>query len=83
MSRKPKRPDNETRQRQARIRDLENRIAEREKTVKELEARMAEPGFYEERARADEATAEHKALMWEVGDLMRQWEALQEVETEA
>ena len=49
---------------------------EREKAVKELEALMASPGFYGDRAAADKAVAEHKALLWEVGDLMNQWEML-------
>jgi hypothetical protein len=39
---------------------------------------MAAPGFYDERARAAEAAEEHKKLMWEVGELMGQGEALQE-----
>jgi hypothetical protein len=44
--------------------------------VKEIEAAMASPGFYDDRARAEKAVADHKALMWEVGDLMSQWEML-------
>ena len=52
------------------------RIAEKEKAVKELEAQMASPGFYDDRARADKAAEGHKALMWEVGELMSQWEML-------
>jgi hypothetical protein len=38
---------------------------------------MAEPAFYEDRARAAQAAEEHQKLMWETGDLMSQWEALQ------
>ena len=38
---------------------------------------MAEPGFYDDAERAQEAVARHQALMWEVGDLMNQWEALE------
>jgi hypothetical protein len=38
---------------------------------------MAASGFYEDRAAADAAVARHQQLMWEVGDLMNQWEALQ------
>jgi hypothetical protein len=41
---------------------------------------MAAPGFYEERGAAEAITAKHHQLMWEVGDLMNQWEALQEPE---
>ncbi len=45
--------------------------------MKALEAQMATAGFYDHRARAEQAAEEHKKLMWEVGDLMGQWEALQ------
>jgi hypothetical protein len=38
---------------------------------------MAEPGFYDAREQADASVTRHQALMWEVGDLMNQWEALQ------
>jgi hypothetical protein len=38
---------------------------------------MAAPGFYDDRAQADTAASRHQALMWEVGDLMNQWETLQ------
>ena len=61
----------------ARLQELEKRISEKEKAVKDLEAQMASPGFYDERERAAQAADEHKNLMWEVGDLMNQWEALQ------
>ncbi len=61
-----------------RIATLEARIAEREAQVKELEAAMAAPGFYEDRDAARPIIDRHQALMWEVGDLMSQWEALQE-----
>jgi ATP-binding cassette subfamily F protein 3 len=69
------RRDTEVRDR--RIAELEGRISERELRVKALEARMAEPGFYDDRSQAETVAAEHQALMWEVGDLMNQWEALQ------
>ncbi len=61
-----------------RIADLEGRIAEREAQVKELEATMASPGFYENHEASKPIIDRHQALMWEVGDLMGQWEALQE-----
>jgi ATP-binding cassette subfamily F protein 3 len=61
----------------ARLAELEKRVAEKEQAVKELEAAMAAPGFYDDRARAETAASDHKALMWEVGDLMQQWEMLQ------
>jgi ATP-binding cassette subfamily F protein 3 len=63
---------------QKRIADLESRIAEREAEVKELEATMVTPGFYENLEAARPVTDRHQALMWEVGDLIAQWEALQE-----
>jgi len=63
---------------QKRISDLESRIAEREAQVKELEAAMAAPGFFENLEAAKPVTDRHQALMWEVGDLIAQWEALQE-----
>jgi ATP-binding cassette subfamily F protein 3 len=63
-----------------RIADLEARIAEREQAVRDLEAAMAAPGFYDDRVGAEAAIARHRDLMWEVGDLMGQWEALQSVE---
>ena len=39
---------------------------------------MAEPGFYNERESAESLVIRHKPLMWEVGDLMHQWESLAE-----
>ena len=39
---------------------------------------MAAPGFYDNRDAAKAAADRHQALMWEVGDLIGQWEALQE-----
>jgi ATP-binding cassette subfamily F protein 3 len=66
-----------------RIADLEGRIAEREAQVKELEAAMSASGFYDDAAAASAAIDRHKALMWEVGDLMAQWEALQQHASES
>ena len=60
-----------------RIETLETRIAEREKVVRELEAAMARPDFYADEAEAHRTIARHQELMWEVGDLMNQWEALE------
>jgi ATP-binding cassette subfamily F protein 3 len=61
-----------------RIADLESRIAEREAQVKELEAAMTAPGFFSDHEASRNVIDRHQALMWEVGDLMAQWEALQE-----
>jgi chromosome segregation ATPase len=60
-----------------RLAELETRVAEAEQAVKTLEARMAEPGFYDDRARAAQAAEDHQKRMWEAGELMAQWEALQ------
>jgi len=63
---------------QKRITDLEGRIAEREAQVRELEAAMSTPGFYDDREGSKQVIDRHQALMWDVGDLMAQWEALQQ-----
>ncbi len=69
--------ERELKKRQKRLAEMEKRITEKEQAVKALEARMAQPGFYDDREAAARAADEHKALMWEVGDLMSQWEMLQ------
>ncbi len=60
-----------------RIAELEARIAEREAAVKTAEAAMAAPGFYDDRDAAKAVLDRHQALMWEVGELLGQWEMLQ------
>jgi ATP-binding cassette, subfamily F, member 3 len=60
-----------------RIQELEARIAKAEAGIKELEAAMAAPGFYENHEASRPVLDRHQALMWEVGDLMNKWEALQ------
>jgi ATP-binding cassette subfamily F protein 3 len=67
----------EAQNRERRITELETLIGERERTIKDLEASMAASGFYDDRAAAEAVVARHQALMWEVGDLMQQWEQLQ------
>ena len=63
--------------RRRRVEELESRIAERERAIKDIEAQMSAPGFYENHEAAKPVIDRHQALMWEVGDLMNQWEALQ------
>jgi ATP-binding cassette, subfamily F, member 3 len=63
--------------RRRRIDELEARIADRERAIKDIEASMSAPGFYEDHANAKPVIDRHQALMWEVGDLMNQWEELQ------
>jgi ATP-binding cassette subfamily F protein 3 len=63
--------------RRRRIEELESRIAEREQAIKALEVSMSTPGFYDDREAARPIIDRHQALMWEVGDLMNQWESLQ------
>jgi ATP-binding cassette subfamily F protein 3 len=72
-----RRAKKETDARQRRISDLEARIAQAEAQIKDLEHAMSAPGFYEDREASKPLIDRHQALMWEVGDLMNQWEALQ------
>ncbi|MBH69406.1 MAG: ABC transporter ATP-binding protein [Rhodospirillaceae bacterium] len=59
-----------------RISDIENRIAEKEQAIGSLEKEISNPNFYNDKAAAQTSITEHQNLMWEVGDLMNQWEAL-------
>ncbi|MFN7976982.1 MAG: ABC-F family ATP-binding cassette domain-containing protein [Vicinamibacterales bacterium] len=61
----------------ARVVELEGRIAEREAEIKTVEAAISAPGFYDRPADAAPTLSRHQALMWEVGDLLSQWEMLQ------
>jgi ATP-binding cassette subfamily F protein 3 len=63
--------------RQQRIESLEVRIAECEAAIKDIEQTMSAPGFYEDRVASQPVIDRHQALMWQVGDLMHQWEELQ------
>jgi ATP-binding cassette subfamily F protein 3 len=63
--------------RQARIGSLEARIAETEAAIREIEQQMSAAGFYEDRAASQPIIDRHQALMWQVGELMHQWEELQ------
>lgn len=59
-----------------RISDLESKIAEHEQAMKEIEAAMSAPGFYDNRDQAQPLIDRHQTLMWELGELMHQWEEL-------
>jgi ATP-binding cassette, subfamily F, member 3 len=72
-----RRAKRESEARQRRIMELESRIGKAEASIKELEQAMSAPGFYENHETAKPIIDRHQALMWEVGDLMNQWEALQ------
>ena len=69
--------DQAAKKRQSQISDLEARIAEREQAMKEIEAAMSSPGFYDNRDQSQPLIDRHQSLMWELGDLMHQWEELQ------
>ena len=69
----------ELKSRQTRLTDLEARIAAAETAIKELESAMSAPGFYEDRAAAQGLIDRHQALMWQVGELMHQWEMLADI----
>jgi hypothetical protein len=49
--------------------------------MKDIEAAMSAPGFYENRDQAQPLIDRHQALMWELGELMHQWEELQKPTT--
>jgi ATP-binding cassette subfamily F protein 3 len=63
--------------RQSEIDRLEQQIADCETAIKALEQTMSAPGFYTDHQAAQPVIDQHQALMWKVGDLMHQWEALQ------
>jgi ATP-binding cassette subfamily F protein 3 len=66
--------------RRSQVERLEAQIAEVEQAIREIEQTMAGPGFYEDRLASQPIIDRHQALMWKVGDLMHQWEALQNVD---
>jgi ATP-binding cassette subfamily F protein 3 len=72
-----RRKGRELQARRARIEALETRIADAEQAIRELERTMATPGFYDDRAASQPLIDKHQALMWQIGDLMNQWEMLQ------
>ena len=72
--------DRERKARKSRLADLETRIAAHESAIKALEAEMSTPGFYDKRDEAQARLSQHQTLMWEVGELMQQWEMLSETD---
>jgi len=60
-----------------RITELEARIADREKAIKDVEQTMSAADFYNDHEKSKPVLAQHQALMWEVGELLGQWEMLQ------
>ena len=64
--------------RKQRLDEIEKRIAEKEAAVAAVEAEMSTPGFFEDRPRAEKAAKDREALMWDVNDLMSQWELMQQ-----
>ena len=60
-----------------RVTELEARIADREKAIKDVEQVMAAADFYSDHEKSKPVLAQHQALMWEVGELLGQWEMLQ------
>ena len=76
----PAQPAERVSARQKRIDELESRIADREQTIRELEATMSAPGFYDNHETAKPVIDRHQTLMWEIGDLMHQWEQLQQTD---
>jgi hypothetical protein len=62
--------------RRAEIEQLEGRIASCEAAIRDIEKKMTAPGFYDDRLGAQPIIDQHQALMWQVGNLMHQWEEL-------
>jgi ATP-binding cassette subfamily F protein 3 len=60
-----------------RVAELETRIADREKAIKEVEQAMSAPDFYNDHEKSKPVLTKHQELMWEVGELLGQWEMLQ------
>jgi len=60
-----------------RVSEIEARIADREKAIKDVEQTMSAPDFYQDHEKSKPILAKHQELMWEVGELLGQWEMLQ------
>ncbi len=72
-----KRKSRELQARRTRIETLEARISDTEQALRELEQTMSAPGFYDDRDASKPRVEKHQTLMWQLGDLMHQWEELQ------
>jgi ATP-binding cassette subfamily F protein 3 len=72
-----RRRDQHAKKLDSQIADIERKIAEREQAMKDIEAAMATTGFYDNRNEAQSVIDRHQTLMWELGELMHQWEELQ------
>ncbi len=70
--------DRAEKKRKQRLEEIEKRIAEKEAAVGVIEKAMTEPGFFDDRGRAEKAAKDRESLMWEVNDLMSQWELMQQ-----
>ena len=70
--------DRAEKKRKQRLEEIEKRIAEREAAVGAIEKEMSSAGFFVDRARAEKAAKDRESLMWEVNDLMGQWELMQQ-----
>jgi ATP-binding cassette subfamily F protein 3 len=60
-----------------RVIEIEMRIADREKAIKAVEQKMSAPDFYADHEKSKPVLVQHQELMWEVGELLGQWEMLQ------
>ena len=60
-----------------RVIEIEMRIADREKAIKDVEQKMSAPDFYADHEKSKPVLVQHQELMWEVGELLGQWEMLQ------
>jgi ATP-binding cassette subfamily F protein 3 len=60
-----------------RVIEIEMRIADREKAIKDVEQKMSAPDFYNDHEKSKPVLVQHQELMWEVGELLGQWEMLQ------
>jgi ATP-binding cassette subfamily F protein 3 len=70
--------DRAVKKRKQRLEEIEKRIAEKEGAVAAIEKEMSVPGFFDDRVRAEKAAKDRESLMWEVNDLMGQWEVMQQ-----